>query len=207
VGERRGGDGGERDSVAAVREGAGPSKRPPGVSARPPSPSMAGGAPANYRIAFAAVWIAVQAILVVTADRRMTGPFDFRPTNESTAMKLVLEREVNGPDGRPMRVHVDDGGWSARGRDGRYHRQIWYDRVPIPVWVFDRETPVSHEQAELTRLQSALDDVVTHVSLDDDVETRRLFLDVSVRKNGHDPVVHTLTSRERGIDSLRDGGP
>ncbi|HVH47356.1 MAG TPA: hypothetical protein VM925_33705 [Labilithrix sp.] len=212
-----------RDSQAPSPHGPGPAekegapKRASVFPSRPPSlapPPPSGGPRANYRIFLAIFWVAVQAVLVVTADRRSDGAFGFRMFSESSSIKLALYREVDGPDGRRVRVHVDDGVWSARARDGRNHRHTWYDRVPMPYWVFDREMHASYgAAAQLSRLQGALDDVVGHLSADDDLETRRLVLDVTVRRNGRDPVVHQLSSRERVAfepavsEAARDGGP
>ncbi|HVJ88399.1 MAG TPA: hypothetical protein VM580_01260, partial [Labilithrix sp.] len=73
------------------------------------------------------------------------------------------------------------------------------------------------------RLQGAIDDVASHLAPSEDLETRRLVLDVVVRRNGREPVLHELVSRERNIlprstppqpesasdaaDSALDGGP
>jgi hypothetical protein len=151
---------------------------------------------------FAAVWLGVQAALVMTAARRSDGAFGFCIARESTSLKLALFREVDGPDG-PTRIHVDDGVWPSRGPDGRVHRQSWYDRVPIPRWIFDRETTAPDGlAAERERLQRELDDVAAHLSLEDDAETRRLLLEVSARRNGREPVTLQLWSRPR---SVREG--
>ncbi len=179
-----------------------PERTPPedaGTSVAPPrGPS--------YRIVFALFWVAVQAVLVVTAGRRSDGAFGFRMFSESSTLEVALFREIDAPDGQRMRVHVDDGAWTARASDGTHHRLTWYDRVPSPYWVFDREMHASYgAAAQLERLQGALDDVVAHLAATDDGETRRLLLEVKVRHNGREPVTHRLTSRERAISY--DGGP
>jgi hypothetical protein len=136
--------------------------------------------------------------LVLTADRRSDGAFGFRMFSESSSMKLVLYREVERGSGVLDRVHVDEGVWIAHStdRDGMVHRLTWYDRIPAPFWVFDREMHASYGAAtQLSRLQGALDDVASHVP--NDAETRRFVLEVSVRRNGHEPVVHRLVSRDR----------
>lgn len=118
--------------------------------------------------------------------------------SESSSMKLVLYREVDGESG-PKRVHVDGGIWMAASSDGRIHRLTWYDRVPAPFWVFDQEMNASYGAAtQLSRLQGALDDVASHVP--NDAETRRFTLDVTMRRNGREPVVHRLVSRDRRGD-------
>jgi hypothetical protein len=186
----------------------GPSERV--SSADPRSPSSLGaetgpeGRPprANYRLLFALVWIVAQATLVITAERRIDGAFGFRMFSESSSIKLALAREVDGPNGKRTRIHVDDGVWSARAGDGTIHRLSWYDRVPMPYWIFDQEMHASYgARTQLSRLAGALDDLASHIPVADDLETHRFILDVTVRRNGRDPIVHQLTSRERPIPS------
>lgn len=143
-------------------------------------------------------WVAAQVTLVITASHRPDGAFGFRMFNESSTIKLTLYREIEAPDGARTRARVDEGVWTARTRDGTHHRVSWYDRVPMPHWVFDREMHASYgAAAQLERLSAALDDVVAHLPASEDVETRRLVLDVVVRRNGREPVLHRLVSRER----------
>jgi hypothetical protein len=157
----------------------------------------------RHRLVFAAAWLAGQIALIVTADRRPDGAFGFRMFSESSTIKLALYREMGREMGRETgretgdaRVHVDDGVWSAVGPDGKTHRVTWYDRVPSPFWPFDRETHASYGAAtQLVRLQRALDDVAAHIP--EDAETRRLVLDVTIRRNGREATTVQLVSRER----------
>lgn len=179
-----------------------------GAPASRPSSSLASSPErrANYRIVVAVAWIAVQVALIITANRRADGAFGFRMFSESSSIKLVLYREIEGPDGGRMRVHVDGGVWSARAGDGTFHRLSWYDRVPMPYWVFDQEMHASYgAAAQLARLSGALDDLATHIPASDDLETRRFVLDVTVRRNGREPVVHQLVSRERPLPAQAEG--
>ena len=65
-----------------------------------------------------------------------------------------------------------------------------------PYWIFDQEFNASYGAAtQLGRLQAALDDVAAHVP--DDAETTRFLLDVTIKRNGREPVVYVLTSKER----------
>jgi hypothetical protein len=147
----------------------------------------------NGRIVFAAIWIAVQLGLIVTADQREGGAFGFRMFAESSTMKLSLYREVHG-----TRVHVEGGAWNARSSDGSMHRVNWYDRVPSPYWIFDQEMHASYgAKTQLARLSRAIDDVASHIPFDD--ETSRLVLEVSIRRNGREPVMQTLVSRPRPL--------
>lgn len=159
----------------------------------------------GLRVLFAALWIAGQIALILTASRRVDGAFGFRMFSESSTIKLALYRELEDGglpahrgEGKRIRVHVDEGVWTARGADGTIHRLTWYERVRSPYWAFDQEMHASYGAAtQLARLQSALDDVVAHLSPSEDAETRRLVLDVTVRRNGREPVVRQLASRER----------
>lgn len=183
--------GGERSSAPAPR----PSQRP----SLPPGT----GPGFNYRVVFAALWIVVQGTLILTADRRVDGAFGFRMFSESSTIKLTLYRETEGG-----RVQVEGGVWTAHAANGTVNRLTWYDRVKVPFWVFDQEMHASYgARAQLSRLQEALDDVAAHTP--NDVETKRLLLDVTVKRNGHEPVVQHLVSRERSIVSRadQDGGP
>lgn len=145
------------------------------------------------RVVFCLLWIGVQAALILTAGARPDGAFGFRMFSESSTIRVSLFRDIAGG----ARVHVDGGTWSAPDKSGVMHRFSWYDRVWPNLGVFDREVHASYgEAAQLARLQGALDDVAAHVS--DDAVTRRLVLEVVVRKNGRPPRAVTLVSRERG---------
>jgi hypothetical protein len=149
------------------------------------------------RIAFAIAWIGLQGGLILTASRRPDGAFGFRMFSESTTIKVSLYREIVGAEGGRTRVHVDDGRWSARDANGLVKRFSWHDRVMPNLAVFDVEWAAAYgEAAQLTRWQGALDDVFAHTT--DDADTKRLVLDIVVRKNGHEPHTVTLTSAERG---------
>lgn len=150
------------------------------------------------RIVVAVAWIGLQAALILTAQRRPDGAFGFRMFSESSTIEVVLSREIVGADGARTRVHVNDGTWAARDGAGVLKRFSWYDRVWPNLGVFDREIHASYGAgAQLARFQGALEDVATHIP--EDAETRRLVLDVTVRRNGHEPYTVTLTSAEREI--------
>ena len=167
------------------------SSQPPRASL-PPPPSRGW-----WRILFALAWVSAQFTLVLTADRRPDGAFGFRMFSESSTIKIVLYREVTGEDGQRKRVHVEDGVWSARDAGGLKRRFAWSDRVRRrELALFDTEMSSSYgTNAQLARLQTALDDVASHTG--DDAETRRFLLDVTVRRNGREPYVVHLASAER----------
>jgi hypothetical protein len=158
-----------------------------------------------WRVAFAIAWVATQITLVITADRRPDAAFGFRMFSESSTLKIAFQREVMGDDGQLARVHVDDGVWSAHDASGTSHRHAWNERVRRQeLATFDVEMNAKYSvDAQLVRLQAALDDLATHVP--DDVDTRRFLLDVTVRKNAREPYVVQLASAERAPRT--SGGP
>ena len=150
---------------------------------------------------FAVVWVFAQATLVLTADRRPDGVFGFRTFHEMTTLKLSLSRDVIAEDGLLTLVQVEHGTWMARDAGGLRRHVSWTDRVMLPdLGVFDTEIVVQHGAAALLGwLQAALDDVATHTP--EDAETRRLHLDVVLRRNGGQPYVVHLVSAVRGEGS------
>jgi hypothetical protein len=148
-------------------------------------------------VGFALVWVPMQVALVITADRRPDAAFGFRMFSESSTLEIALYREAAQEDGQVTRVHVDDGVWSARSAGGGSRRYAWNDRVRRQeLATFDTEINAKYAvDAQLARLQAALDDLATHVP--DDIETRRFLLDVTVRKNGREPYVVHLASGAR----------
>lgn len=149
------------------------------------------------RIAFAVAWIGLQGGLILTANRRPDGAFGFRMFAESTTIKVSLYREIVGADGVRSRVHVDDGKWSARDASGHVKRFSWHDRVTPNLSVFDVEWAAAYgEAAQLARWQGALDDVAAQTT--EDADTKRLVLDIVVKKNGREPHTVTLFSADRG---------
>jgi hypothetical protein len=107
---------------------------------------------------------------------------------------MHLEREVAGGV-----VPTAAGEWSARDASGQLRHFSWRDRVHDPeLRALDRRIFASYGAGtQLARLQRALDDVAAHIP--EDGETVRLRADVTVWKNGHEPVTHTLESRPREV--------
>jgi hypothetical protein len=174
-----------------------PSIRPPSLP--PPSRPATGPVAGAARILFALGWLVLQGALVLTAERRADGAFGFRMFSESSTISVSLSREVGHPDGTRTRVHVDEGVWLARDGSGTTRRFSWFDRVRPGFAVFDQEVHARYgARAQLERLQAALDDVAAHT--EGDTETKRLLLDVTIRRNGREPEVFHLASadRERG---------
>ncbi len=150
----------------------------------------------NLRTVAAIAWIAAQLTLVLTASRRPDAAFGFRMFPESSTISVSLTRSVRGPLGAPLRLPVHDGTWSAHDEAGVPHVFSWRERVRRPeLTTFDVEMSASYgAAAQLARWQAALDDVAHHVTRD--AETRRLHLEVKVRRNGQEPRVVQLESAE-----------
>jgi len=144
------------------------------------------------RIAFAACWIAGQATLVLTARLRPDGAFGFRMFPESSTIEIHLSRQLS-----TGLVEAPHGEWSARDASGQLLHFSWSAWVADPVLqALDRRVFASYgANAQLARLQRALDYVVDRI--DEDDETRRLRADVVVWKNGREPTTVTLLSHPR----------
>jgi hypothetical protein len=144
------------------------------------------------RVVFAAVWIVTQAGLVLTAGLRPDHIFGFRMFPEASTMTIHLLRTT--PTGEEP---APGGEWSARDAHGQLRHFSWRDRVRDPILAsLDRRVFASYGvEAQLARLQRALDDVATH--LDGDDETSRLRAEVVLSKNGRDPTTVSLVSGRR----------
>jgi hypothetical protein len=161
------------------------------VSSAPPARSWR----VPLRLAFCIAWVAVQAALVLTASRRADAAFGFRMFAESSTLTAHLAREVEAPTGHgTVVVPVKNGEWVARGPDGRSHGIRWRDRVIEPnLAIFDVRMHAAYSAAaQVDRWHAALDDVATHLA--EDAETKALHLDLTVSRNGHEPVISHFIS-------------
>jgi len=145
------------------------------------------------RVVVAACWLAGQATLVLTACGRPDRIFGFQMFPEASTVEIRLSRETGRGDFPAPR-----GEWSARDASGQLRHFAWRDRVRDPLLgSLDARIFASYGvDAQLARLQRALDDVIGHVP--EDGETVRLRAAVRVWKNGRSPETVTLTSRARG---------
>ena len=141
------------------------------------------------RVAFAAVWIAGQGALVFTSGARPDHIFGFRMFPEASTLEIHLWRDTaSGP------VRALGGEWSASDESGQRRHFSWRDRVRDPTLAaVDARVFASYGvDAQLARLQRALDDVAIHIP--EDAETLRLRAEVTVRKNGGAPAVTILSA-------------
>lgn len=145
------------------------------------------------RVLLAGAYIAGQGALILTASRRADHIFGYRMFPEASTIEIHLWRDTGVNVTRTPR-----GEWSARDASGQLRHFSWHDRVRDPVLSsLDSRVFASYGvEAQLARLQRALDDVMAHLGEDD--ETRQLRAEVVVRKNGGEPVVVTLLSAARG---------
>lgn len=144
------------------------------------------------RVVFAAFWIAAQGALIVTASRRSDHIFGFRMFPEASTFEIQVSRmTTSGLAAAPS------GEWSARDAYGQLRHFSWHDRVHDPILgsLQVRVFASYGIDAQLARLQAALDDVADH--LDGDGETRSLRADVRIWKNGRDPYTAILQSHGR----------
>lgn len=144
------------------------------------------------RAAFAAGWLALQAALVLTASCRPDAIFGFRMFPEASTLEFDLERVVAG-----VPVPAPGGAWSARDASGQLRHFSWRDRVIDPVLSSpgSRVFAAYGADAQLDRLQHALDDVARHEP--EDAETQRFVARVSVWRNGREPQTLVLESGRR----------
>jgi hypothetical protein len=146
------------------------------------------------RVAFAGGWVALQAVLVLTASCRADGIFGFRMFPEASTMEFELERVVGG-----VPVPAPGGAWSARDAGGQLRHFSWRDRVADAVLSSPgaRFFAAYGADAQLARLQRALDDVARHEP--EDAETQRFVARVRVWRNGRGPSTVMLESADREL--------
>jgi hypothetical protein len=144
------------------------------------------------RVLFAAGWVALQAGLVLTASLRADGMFGFRMFPEASTIEFELDRVVGG-----THLPAPGGEWSARDAAGQLRHFSWRDRVTDPVLSSPgaRVFAAYGANAQLARLQRALDDVALHEP--EDAQTERFVARVRVWRNGRDPSTVVLESPRR----------
>ena len=148
------------------------------------------------RRVFAVLFLAVQAGLILTAELRPDRILAFRMFNEASSLKFELFRSVKSRRGERL-LPVEGGAWTAHGPDGIEREFRWSDRVRFrglqPGGDFVH-TPYGLD-AQLFRLQHALDDVASHAQAD--AETRALVAVAQGMRNGRPAGEVRLTSARR----------
>lgn len=145
------------------------------------------------RVAFAALWVGMQVVLVATASRRADGVFAFSGVTQSNVVCVHLDREIDR-EGAVAVVPIEQGEWVAKDALGSPRRFAWSERVRDPALArVDRSTASTVDGAELARrARLALDDVAAHTFPSGrgdtgDRETRALVLTLTLTVNGHEP--------------------
>ena len=131
---------------------------------------------------------------MLTAPLRPDHIFGFGMFPEASTMEIHLGREIGG-----ARLAAPHGEWIARDRTGTVRTFSWHDRVRDPILAaLDLRVFASYGlDAQLARLERALDDVSSHIP--DDAETTRLVAEVVVRRNGQEARSVTVLGPARGI--------
>lgn len=111
---------------------------------------------------------------------------------EASTVEIHLSRVTSSAT-----LAAPGGEWSARDRRGQLRHFSWHDRVRDPILTsLDVRVFASYgADAQLARLQHALDDVADHLEGDD--ETLRLRAQVAVWRNGGGPTTTVLFSHDR----------
>lgn len=138
------------------------------------------------RVVFATTYVVVQLGLIAWGLSVPDHVFGFQMFNESSRMTLRLYREVRGKRGKKRLLPLRDGSWQAPDTHGSVRTYRFHDRVRYRVFQrLGRSTHAAYGvDAQLFRLQKALDDVMAHVP--HDTETVALVAVVDVVKNGRE---------------------
>jgi hypothetical protein len=148
------------------------------------------------RTILAVAYVLVQGALVLTASARPDGVFAFRMFNESSTISIDLLRRVRQSDGTEALVSTN-GKWQAKDASGALHSISWNDRVKDPILsTLGRTVHAAYGvDAQLFRLQRALDDVAQGLSQDN--ETVALVARVGIVRNGRPRTEQILESSRR----------
>lgn len=135
------------------------------------------------RISFAALFFGLELAGIAWGQRAPDRVLGFQMFNESSRLTIHLLREVK-KKGKRVRVPVPDGSWQVRDRNGEVRRYTWSERVHAsPLDVLGQSVHARYGlDAQIFRLQGALDDFVRHIP--DDETTLALIAEVETVKNG-----------------------
>ena len=139
----------------------------------------------HLRPVFFCAYLATQCVLVFRAQKSPDLVFGFQMFNATSDLKISLFRKVKHR-GRSRVVPVQDGAWETKDHSGTRHTYRWQDRVHYTrLATLNRFGHAAYGlDAQLFRLQAALDDFVLH--LDGDEETLALIAEVDTLKNGRE---------------------
>jgi hypothetical protein len=145
------------------------------------------------RALFAGAFLLGQIALIAFAQRAPDHVFGFQMFNASSELKITLYRQIH-MYGKPYRLSVQHAAWQARDKNKVTHAFRWNDRVHDGVLgQLDTFVHASYGlDAQLFRLQFALNDVAAHIP--DDAETDALVAVVETVKNGRERATVELTA-------------
>jgi hypothetical protein len=135
------------------------------------------------RVAFAVGFFGLELWGIVQAQRTPDRAFGFQMFNESSRVTLHLYREVARKKRRVL-LPLLDGRWRAPDAQGVEHDFAWHDRLYAPgLFALEQSMHARYGlEAQLFRVQAALDDLVRHIP--NDTQTLALVVDVETLKNG-----------------------
>jgi len=130
-------------------------------------------------------YLATQLGLLVRAQSSPDLVFGFQMFNASSQLKISLFRKLRRR-GKVRVVPVHDGAWQAKDRAGAFHTHRWQDRVRYRnLATLEQFVHAAYGlDAQLFRLQFALNDFVSHLA--NDQETEALIAEVDTLKNGRE---------------------
>ena len=139
----------------------------------------------RLRPVFFCAYLVTQFALLFHAQKSPDLVFGFQMFNASSDFKISLFRKVR-QRGRSSVVPIHDGSWETRDRSGTRRTYRWQDRVRYGrLATLNQFVHAAYGlDAQLFRLQAALDDFVLH--LPDDDETQALIAEVDTLKNGRE---------------------
>lgn len=141
--------------------------------------------PLKARAPFFFAYLLAQLAISIWALKSPDFVFGFQMFNASSDMKISLYRRVSYK-GRSRLIAVRDGAWQAKDAQGRTHEFRWQERVHDGVLgTLDTYVHASYGlEAQLFRLQFALQDVASHVP--GDAQTEAFVALVDTVKNGRE---------------------
>ena len=141
------------------------------------------------RVAFVVAFFGLELLGIAWGQLAPDHALGFQMFNESSRITIHLFREIERRKRRVL-VPLPDGRWQAPDAQGTVHDFAWSDRVRAsPLYVLGQSMHAPYGlDAQLFRLQGALDDVVRHIQ--GDSRTRALVAKVETIRNGRPgPVV------------------
>lgn len=135
------------------------------------------------RAAFALTFFGLEAFGLYFGQRAPDHVFGFQMFNESSRVTVRLFREVARKKRRIL-LPLPDGHWQAPDPQGNLREYAWETRARASsLWVLGKSVHARYGlDAQLFRLQAALEDAVRHIP--DDTQTLALVAEVETIKNG-----------------------